>query len=333
MKNTFDIQIDGKEVYKRYLEILSSHKNIIIEMELLATNYNLITNKLIIFLQQYIDEYIEKPEFAIIFDELQKSDNRNEYLDSLGITPEYLKQHLKEYLWIYKPIVGLKNNRFAKVFENIIKNYEAYLRGPKKVDKVVEVRPIIEEFIKSEYGIERFCIKYNIRPKDFKSYIPIIKKDGLLYKRFSDSFELKEKLKYEHIEDDISVILDYIYKLGDDFCTIDLFQITKYGPSELITFADQYLPNDKLKLFRKHIGRSYRDFLTRANFMNNARIEGLINNDYIIKVDDTQVATTKEFRIEVINYLREKDIPINLDIFYIACIRHYKNNLINKIYR
>ena len=62
-------------------------------------------------------------------------------------------------------------------------------------------------------------------------------------------------------------------------------------------------------------------------------IEGLINNDYIIKVDDTQVATTKEFRIEVINYLREKDIPINLDIFYIACIRHYKNNLINKIYR
>ncbi len=325
--------IDSQELYQEYLNILASNNNPTIELEMLALKYNTKVNKLVQIIEDYINTSIEKPEFAIIFDNLLKSDSKNKYLEDLNITPEYLKQHLKEYLYFYKPTIAFRSNRFKTVIENIIKKYEAYLRGVKSSNKINELRPLFEKFIKSRYNLERFCIKNNISLKEFKLYIQFIKKDAIIYKRFMDSFELKEKYKYEHIEDDISIILKYIYELGDDFCVIDLFQITPFGPTELITFADEYLQGEDLKVFRKYIGKSYRNFYVQGNFMNNLRIEALITSRYLITIDGEEIETTEEFRREVINFLVSKDIPINNQVFYRACIRHYQNNLITKFYR
>ena len=144
---------------------------------------------------------------------------------------------------------------------------------------------------------------------------------------------MKEKIKYEHIEDDISVILNCIHNLGDEFSAIDLFQLTKFGPHELLSFADEYLPPLELKLFRKHIGIAYRNFATHGNIMNNLRSDALIKTRYMLTIDNEQFETTEEFRSEVVEFLREKDIPINTEIFHIACVRHYKNNLIKNYVR
>ncbi len=324
-------------IYQEYLNLINSKENILVGIEKMAIYYNTDSDTIIKILSQYIDTYIKKPDYAIIFDNLKIVKNKNEYLKNLGITPNYLKSHLHEYLLFYNPKVILKNNRRSEVFQKIIKNYENYLRGPKLRATIEEVRPIIEEFIKSEYGIERFCIKYHLSYYNFNFnngiFITALKRDPLLYKRFLDNLDLKEKIKYEHIEDDISIILDYIHKLGDDFSLIDLFQITKYGPYELLNFANEYLQGDELKLFRKFIGKSYRNFVTTGSFMNKSRIKALITAKYIFTIDDEQIETTEEFRSEIINFLMEKDIPINSEIFHTACVRHYNGNLITKVYR
>ncbi len=327
----------GLEIYQKYLKLLTSNENLLIGIETIADDYEVESDKIIKLLQQYIDNYVKKPDYAILFDNLRCVEDKNTYLEDLGITPDYLKEHLEEYLRFYKPEISLKNNKRSRVFDNIIKSYEAYLRGPKLGSTLEEVKPITEEFIKSEYGLERFCIKYHLDPNYFSfskgSYITALKKDPILYKRFIENLELKEKIKYEHIEDDISVILNCIHNLGDEFSAIDLFQLTKFGPHELLSFADEYLPPLELKLFRKHIGIAYRNFATHGNIMNNLRSDALIKTRYMLTIDNEQFETTEEFRSEVVEFLREKDIPINTEIFHIACVRHYKNNLIKNYVR
>ena len=53
----------------------------------------------------------------------------------------------------------------------------------------------------------------------------------------------------------------------------------------------------------------------------------------MLTIDNEQFETTEEFRSEVVEFLREKDIPINTEIFHIACVRHYKGNLIKNYVR
>ena len=246
-------------------------------------------------------------------------------------TTENPIEQLNEYLTYYKIEYILRySNKILNTYKDIIKKYINYFKKQIETQENTKYEETIIEFINSKYTLERFCINKGLKLNDFNSnrngiFIKVMSNNKELYAKFLYCLELKNKDRDLNIANDIKKIMESIYILGKEFSLIDLFLLTNYGIRELINAADKILNIEDLKVFRKYIDICYRNFAIYGNFMNTQRINFLISSPYKFTLDNVLIETTTEDRENVINFLKNKEIPINSKIFEIAISRYYRN--------
>ncbi len=328
MTNLYDL---SKLIYDDYLQMLKINDDALIWLDLESFKYKTNTSIILKVLNHYINNELVKPDFALIFEKIKELPNPCEYLYFNNITPAFLKEHLEEYLIYFKPEYKLcLNSKILNNYKEIIRKYIIYYKKQLNITQENEYKNLINEFIKSKYSLERFCIIKGLTLNDFNSkkngiFIKIMKKDKDLYTKFLYNIDAKEKLKNLNIQTDILNILKAIKELGNDFTIINLFLMTPYAPLELTKVADNILNKEDLILFRKYMNICYRDFAIHGNFMNKERINLLIKIPYTITIDGNTIETKEEERRDAIEFLQVNEIPINSYIFDIALKRYYKN--------
>lgn len=321
-------------IFKIYKRCNNNSNKILEEIDSLKLNFDFFMTSL----TNYIKKNFSRPLYAIVFDNLlnlSTSDEVIEYIKQSNVELSYLKQNLYSYIINYNPelIFDKKANETLHIkldwYQLYLKELDtpaSYATAP--VLCVSTSRQIMQMFLESNYGIDKFCLINKISRTTFLSALKKIKSiDQDLHSNVERSINQKEFARKNNIQDDINKIINGIKVLEKEFNSIDFFQTTIYTPMEIIlAIKNSNLTKSDIILLKTFLEplKGIKQFSELAtNNLIGQRVTTLNTSDQVITL-------TIEDKKTIVNYLRELEIPICSVTFYDACHKYAKGNLINQ---
>ncbi len=321
-------EINPREAYTIYLE--SHGDNFVIAKYIDAFNSRVSYGKYVRVITEYAEKFVEKDEIAILLDSLEAIDLKDEkaiinLISQSGFSIDKIKASLTDYIFVHRPDMYF-NTYLLNRLNQKLEIYREYLKTLKHdsiyTASVSYAHQTMQLFLKSNYSIARFCYQYRISLAKFKEYLRAIKSDKNLYLKVLENIDLKEQEKEFNIKFDVYKILNDIKHNPDDYSIIDFLPTTNYSFDEITLAADKVLSPKDAKLLRTHVS----DFKEVKSF-SDRQIANLLDEKFIFNIAGELVEITKEEKIEIINYLKENDIPISTTSLRDAFTRYYQKTL------
>ncbi len=297
-----------------------------------AESLNIKLDTFLELLLNYINKTKSRSIYANIFDKLEVLDLNDSkliinFLESLNYSFKQLKNNVNEYILLYRPDM-LFNDELVTDLQKKLEIYQNYLIEQKKVNiyttSTSYYNQIIKSFIESNYSLKRFGFQNNIKTTELKNIMKKIKTiEPDLYNQAIESLNLKDKIKEETIANDVYNILAKIKELGNNFSIIDFLSLTNYSFEEIIQTSDKILNPEDVRIMRINLS----DFKSIVNY-SNANIQQIFNDKLVLNIDGNLIEMSSEDKSNVINYLKENDIPISTHSYRDASIRYYNNTLL-----
>ena len=320
--------INLENAYQTYL-LSYGNKNILNDY---AKTLDIELETFLMLMLKYINEHKSRSAYAIIFDRLcllHDSDLIINFLNEIDYPFKELRNNLQEYILLYRPDM-LFNEVLKNELQRKLNIYQKYLNNQKTVNiyktSTSYHMQIIQSFMESNYSLKRFCFQNNISVLTFKNYITRIKTiDPIFYQELMENIKLKEEIQKETIKDDVYTILNKIKELGNNFSIIDFLTLTNYSFDEIIQLGDLILDPSDTRLLRIHVS----NFKNVKNFRNYSEkdIQNIFTDKLVINIDGNLIKMSFEDKENIINYLKEHDIPISSTSYRDASIRYYNNTL------
>lgn len=324
-------------------------------VENLTEKYSISPKTVKNYVNQYYDTYAnneEKNKFQEIKQEIKKQRENNSryvkifnyildnpsldksvvYLLNQRVSATYLKTSINPYKQTYPDVDTSK-------IEKVINSYIKYLeyRKQKQIQKqemskmiekqkqVVEQKivkqkelilnlvQLVKAYNKSQFkSYEQFCTKYKIKPTQFECAIKVTAKaDKEVYKQYLNKIRMQNRKKYS---DETKIILKLIANIKENtkYSLLDYYYMTKNNLEELNLIARKVCTIEEYTLFNK--------------FYEKYKNEKTVNPAIIIKAEYTinsygeQIELDDNTRQNIINTLKENNIPITPKI-YLEAVR------------
>lgn len=279
----------------------------------------------------YINQNKVIPEFVKILNKLTDITEKEqvvEYLKNIPLDYKILRTNLMSYFINYRPDIYYSNEILKKTICDNLTFFETYIAKSNKpcnceLKDINEVaKEIITDYVNSNYSINRFCYNKNITSTNFKKYVQIVKKNyPELYEIYIESTNKKDMIKNSTIQNDVYNILEKI-KENPEFSIIDYLLITNYDVFEIIAIADNILSFDDIKLIRRTIRP-----IRYVNRLCEKQVTNIINSNFVFNINDELIALTKDDIIVILEFLKEKNIPLSNESFNDACIKYLNKKL------
>ena len=117
-----------------------------------------------------------------------------------------------------------------------------------------------------------------------------------------------------------------IKELGHNFTVIDFYLNTRFTPFEIIQEAEKTLDIENIKLLKKYIAQ-YRDI----KCINSLNFPSLITDKLVLNVDNNLIEIQPEVKKQIIDFLKNNEIPVSNETLKISCIKYYRNELYKNI--
>ena len=315
------------KVYKSYI---SANGNIkLIEIE--SQKHHLSLKTYIEIVLKYIKKHKTRSHYALIFDNLSQLNSRNEIINfcqKIDIPFEELKNHLSEYLYLYRPDLIMYKN-LLKNFLDKLKICSKYFSKQKEnhsyTISMSYYKQMIQRFYESNYTIKRFLYQNKIYSSIFKEILKSIKLNDLnLYEKFMENIKLKEDIKNKTIDNDVYKILNYL-KNTSNIYYVDFFSLTNCSFDEIIERGDTILSVDDAKILRKYLS-----YLKTVSIFSKNDLDKVFFEKIVYNIDDNLIEITNEEKEIVVNYLKTNDIPYSPVFFKEIYFKFFHENLFKK---
>ena len=232
-----------------------------------------------------------------------------EIVENAGVTLETLKSGLTNYCIVYKQFEhenALKEK--LRIYSNHIKKPQS--KNDNKHEYIIACNTI-KDFLKGKSSIDIYCKDNNIKINTFNKYIKLVSvMDVDLYNEFNSLIEKEKQNKTKTAKDSVNIICDLLKKgiMEDNnkrkMDVIDYYDYCHLSFDSLLKYAYKMkLSNDKKELIRKFIiaNRDY-DKESKYDIRQILSEKVILGDGYVVE---------KEFKLSVMEKLKEKKIPIN----------------------
>lgn len=269
------------------------------------------------------------------FDKLIEANTTQEIIDIIdnsGITLNTIKAGVTNYCIVNKKL------EFENILKEKISIYTKHLSEIRKKEnnkhEYIVACNTIRDFLRQNTTIENYCKTNNIKINIFKKYVKLISIiDINLYNEFNklnkDSISKNNNMS----KDSIYIICDLLKKgITENDNTrkmdiIDYYEYCNLSFENLINYAYKMrLNSEKKELIRKFIiaNRNY-DKENKTDIRQILSEKVILGDGYVVE---------KEFKLSIIEKLKEKNIPVNrktYTLMFRRCINEYRKNLKAKI--
>ena len=195
-------------------------------------------------------------------------------------------------------------------------------------------KEMILDFISdNNYTKESFCEKYGITMNEFDGYVDVIKKDEpTLYSSYTIRNKEAQSQRYAVLNNTITKIVDKIINGIEEngemrqFDLIDYYQMTSLSFDAVLKIKK--FNADEMRAFKRFVNK-YRD--VRALYIpkimsEKTEIDCQKDKDGFAIIGTGRIVTEEEKR-SIINYLKNKNIPLTNHTYSIAFKRYKNGNL------
>ena len=271
-----------------------------------------------------------------------------EIINTSGINISTLKSSIGNYVIVH-------HNGDSKIKEDLkskIKMYTDYISQEKNEQKQKQIEeakskeideklPLaiesITKFINDAdcYTIDYFCYKYTFDKKTFEEYVTIIREYQTdLYNTYDKKISDIQKQRYAILANQIKYIIDRLkhgieeYDVNRPFDLVDYYGVTKIPLEDILKLAKNIVSQSELTILRKFVNQNINGVNNNPNV-----IKQIMSERVIIKyekdkkgqpIPGTEELFGDEEKEKLINYLKERKIPINLKTYNIV-YRRYRN--------
>lgn len=255
----------------------------------------------------------------------------------------------------FKDYVNRHHNGDVKVKEQLkskIKMYTDYILEKnkqeleeKKLKALQEKLPIVIEtitkFINDTecYTIDYFCYKYSFDKKTFEEYVTIIREYQTdLYNIYDKKINESRSQRYAIIINQVKYIIEKLkngieeYDVNRPFDIIDYYSVTNISLENLLRIAKDIVSPSEINILKKFITQNISGAKHNPSVISQIMSEKVIINyekdSRGNPIPGTEEIFSAEEKERLINYLREKNIPINLKTYNIL-YRRYRNGTID----
>lgn len=293
---------------------------------------------------------------TIIFDRLFRAQSIDEILqaiDSKTISKNVYSTYDK-YLYLKtkfeKTVESYGHEKLKLYEENLSEKFNMYLqlynkqleeiRAREYLKKLERATNVIEIFVASDSrNIKSFCDQYNISMTEFRGYVDILKDNNLpLYNDYTDIATSNKKQTYVVVSEKIKLI---VCLLGNgieengvkrNFDLIDFCQIANsLSPDDIMNLARNLVDKRSYSLLKKFVSNNKKNmrFDSRAK-------ENILSMTQYINFEKDQdgypiPGTGEEFanskKIQLMEYLNDSNVPLNLATYNMAFNRYRKGFL------
>jgi len=276
-----------------------------------------------------------------IFINLEKlitSESVIKYLSNIQIEIDIIKEYLDNYIKIFKS--SLTDNEKQQLKKSIEDKFEIYTtwkhlqefekkrKIEKKNEKKLTPKDFLLLYLNGVDSKDNFCKKKEISSLKFDNMLNSLKEtDITLYEKIKEKLLLEQK----ELEKTINIIRKIIYQIKHgieeenyrEFDLLDYYMNTKLSFKEVKTICKNYLTKEEYAIFISFTVKNRSISLTTK-----VTEEYLLKQEFgfRIKIDDgssyMHFATNDE-KLEVINKLKEMEVPLYYSLFQIALQRKF----------
>lgn len=265
-----------------------------------------------------------------------------------GVNVSTLKSSIGDYVTVHHS----GDDKIKKILKSKIKMYTDYISQEKMEEKqkqsaerkskeIEEKLPLaiesITKFINDAdcYTIDYFCYKYNFDKKTFEEYVTIIREYQTdLYNIYDKKISDIQKQRYAVLANQVKYIIDGLkhgideYDVNRPFDLVDYYGVTKIPLEDILKLAKDIVSSSELNILRKFVNQNISGSKNDPNV-----IKQIMSERVIIKyekdkkgqpIPGTEELFGDEEKEKLINYLKEKKVPINLKTYNIV-YRRYRN--------
>lgn len=305
--------------------------------------YDLVTSKVSKAIERLNKKY-KYLHFSAFLSNLEK-ENDDEILEEMVKNNKFHAHYVRSFISSYRN--NLKDEEKEQL-EDSIKNKidESKKRIKQKKDKkrllelkekvtTIDFSVFLDDKIKS---IDDFCALMNISKDCYYEYLNIIKcLDNSLY------LAIKEKNNKNRIRTNDEVLeVDKVVDIANqikngcldvngntrNFELLDYFLQAKLGPGKFIDIYRKSEESDEDVVMALRAFFDNNDFFESNNNLLSINTE--LSSTTILLVEGSPYEVTREEKEEVINYLKEQEIPINIKIYKQALKRYLNGTLIQE---
>ena len=268
----------------------------------------------------------------------------SEIIESCGLEFESVRGSLANYINVHRNgDTEIKNQIKTKINMYIAKKQaehqqqKAGLLQKRKSEQLKVAVKIIMMFVNDEesYTIERFCEKNNLEKGSFERNVTLVAElDVDLYALYKAKTEQIKKQKYMNLVGSLNRVIEGLKNgieengIARPFDLIDYFMITRISLKEILRLSQELVPSAEYRLLKRFCEQNVNGMTENLSVISRIMSERVIINCQKDNNGFPIFGTGEEFSAEqkegLINYLKEKGIPINL-YTYNALFRRYRD--------
>ena len=248
------------------------------------------------------------------------------------------KINISTYIYTYKAFLSNKEKiALAELLTNKINNIKDKIINDEKMRKQqVKETNLISEYTNIDFSlfllpdiknIDEFCDMFHISRYEFDKYLTVLEKDNnKLYLKIKDKLNNLKKQRYAVLNNKVSFIVDSIIngiKKEDD--SIREFEILDYFLNTKLDFKDFInIYNDK----DSNTLKALKTFFAKNKLTSKININQELSGKTIFMINNNPYEVTKEEKLKVINFLKDKEIPLYTKLYKQALKRYVNGDLI-----
>ncbi len=248
------------------------------------------------------------------------------------------KINISTYIYTYKAFLSNKEKiALAELLTNKINNIKDKIINDEKMRKQqVKETNLISEYTNIDFSlfllpdiknIDEFCDMFHISRYEFDKYLTVLEKDNnKLYLKIKDKLNNLKKKRYAVLNNKVSFIVDSIIngiKKEDD--SIREFEILDYFLNTKLDFKDFInIYNDK----DSNTLKALKTFFAKNKLTSKININQELSGKTIFMINNNPYEVTKEEKLKVINFLKDKEIPLYTKVYKQALKRYVNGDLI-----
>ena len=248
------------------------------------------------------------------------------------------KINISTYIYTYKAFLSNKEKiALAELLTNKINNIKDKIINDEKMRKQqVKETNLISEYTNIDFSlfllpdiknIDEFCDMFHISRYEFDKYLTVLEKDNnKLYLKIKDKLNNLKKQRYAVLNNKVSFIVDSIIngiKKEDD--SIREFEILDYFLNTKLDFKDFInIYNDK----DSNTLKALKTFFAKNKLTSKININQELSGKTIFMINNSPYEVTKEEKLKVINFLKDKEIPLYTKVYKQALKRYVNGDLI-----
>lgn len=256
-----------------------------------------------------------------------------------------IRERVTDFVIVHKD----NDEKIEKEIKHKIKMYLEYkmeqknkeieeLNKKENAEKLPRAIKLISIFLndRNNISIEEYCKIKNTSIDTFNEYVEILKNnDSELYYLYLKKIELLQNQTLNNNLEKIKLIILYIkngieeYGQVRDFDIIDYFTIFDIKLDKILKMAKDHFSKEDYIVLAKFVDKNISGIKNSAIFVNQVMKDKIVirNENKALRVF-TEEILEEETKKDIIDYLKEHNVPINIKTFNTA-LKRYKQGILN----